>query len=97
MLRWPIDSTSLLKDRFRVNQDQSSANAGTWMALIALLFVGAGLLGIIFVVLPDIILLVSVVLGFALIVFLHYITWGVWLTRASQKWDDDESRSSNGD
>lgn len=64
------------------------------MALVALLLVGAGLLGVMFVVLPDIVLLVSVVLGFALFIFLHYITWGVWLMRACKKWEEDEAQSS---
>lgn len=60
------------------------------MALVALLLVGAGLLGVVFVVFPDIVLLVSAVLVFAVIIFLHYITWGIWLMRASKKWEEDD-------
>lgn len=77
-----------------MKRDQPSADFGTWMALAALLFVGAGLLGIMFVVLPDVIWILFVVLAFAVFIFLHYITWGYWMLRAHQRTEQQESEDS---
>jgi heme/copper-type cytochrome/quinol oxidase subunit 2 len=77
-----------------VNRDHPSPDFGTWMALSALLLVGAGLLGIMFVVLPDVVWIIFVVLGFAIFIFLHYITWGYWMLRAHQRAEQQDADDS---
>ncbi len=64
------------------------------MALSALLLAGAGLLGIMFVVLPDVVWILFVVIGFAIMIFLHYITWGYWMMKAHQRAAEQESEDS---
>jgi hypothetical protein len=65
------------------------------MALVAILFVGAGLLGLMFVVLPDFWKILLVIAGFALFFFLHYITWGRWMLRAQQRAEADAEASDD--
>jgi hypothetical protein len=65
------------------------------MALGALLLAGAALLGMMFVVLPDIVLIVAVVFGFAVFIFLHYITWGYWMMNARQREEQQDADDSS--
>ena len=71
-----------------MDQDQPSGDQSTWLALVALLFISAGLMGIMFVVLPDMALLLLVVAGFALFILLHYFTWGYWMMRAHRRGEE---------
>lgn len=74
-----------------MDRDQPSGDQSTWLALGALLFVGAGLMGIMFVVLPDMVLLLLVVAGFAIFILLHYVTWGYWMMRAHRRAEEVNS------
>ncbi|MBT4866571.1 MAG: hypothetical protein HON53_15825 [Planctomycetaceae bacterium] len=74
-----------MKDRRQV---ESIRNMGTFAALAVLLLIGIGLLALVAVVLPKVIWLVVVVLGFFLMGLFHYVTWGWWLSRLPV--DDDE-------
>lgn len=76
-----------------MDRDQPSGDQSTWLALVALLFIGGGLLGIMFVVLPDMALLLLVVAGFALFILLHYLTWGYWMMRAHRRGEEAEQHS----
>jgi hypothetical protein len=67
-----------MKDR---QQTESIRNMGTLAALAVLLLIGIGLLALVAVVLPKVIWLVVVVMGFFLMGLFHYITWGWWLSR----------------
>jgi hypothetical protein len=54
-------------------------NAPTILALLGLLAVGAGLLGLTALVLPQIFGLLAVILGFFAFGAIHYLLWGWWL------------------
>jgi hypothetical protein len=55
------------------------SNAPTILALLGLLAMGAGLLGLIALVLPQVFGLLAVVLGFFAFGAIHYLLWGWWL------------------
>jgi hypothetical protein len=60
-----------------------SRNEGTWLALVMVLGIAGGLIGLVAVILPDIIGLVVVAQMFCAMIVLHYFTWGRWLTRVT--------------
>ena len=55
------------------------SNSPTILALLGLLAVAAGLLGLIALVLPQVFGFVAVVLGFFAFGAIHYLLWGWWL------------------
>ncbi len=57
----------------------AQSNAPTILALLGLLAIGAGLLGLIALVLPQVFGLLAVVLGFFAFGAIHYLLWGWWL------------------
>jgi CHASE2 domain-containing sensor protein len=65
-------------------------NAGTVLALFALLLFGAGLLGISALVIPAFLGFIPVIGGLVLLGVFHYVTWGRWLSRKLQSDTDDE-------
>ena len=70
-------------------QSSADRNSGTFLALLALMFVGGGLLMLVAVVLPQALGLVVVVFGFFLMGLLHYVTWGWWLSRMHVEEDEE--------
>jgi hypothetical protein len=58
---------------------RSQSNAPTILALLGLLGVAAGLLGLSALVLPQVFGLLAVVLGFFAFGAIHYLLWGWWL------------------
>ncbi|HUE15590.1 MAG TPA: hypothetical protein VMR25_15595 [Planctomycetaceae bacterium] len=57
----------------------AQSNAPTILALLGLLVIGAGLLGLIALVLPQVFGLLAVVLGFFAFGAIHYLLWGWWM------------------
>lgn len=72
-------------------------NEGTWLALIFLLVVSGGLLGLVSMILPDIFNLVSVLLLFVGFIALHYFTWGRWLMQHAATEDPVAPRETPGE
>lgn len=64
-------------------------NLGTLIALAALVLASFGFLLLISTVLPQVMWLVVVVVGFFLLGLFHYFTWGRWLSRMTAQ-DEDE-------
>ncbi len=71
---------------------RSSNNAPTILALIGLLGVAAGLLGLSVLVLPQMFGLVAVVAGFFAFGAIHYLLWGWWMQPVAME-DDATSQS----
>jgi hypothetical protein len=57
----------------------AQSNAPTILALLGLLGIGAGLLGLTALVLPQAFGLLAVVVGFFAFGAIHYLLWGWWL------------------
>ncbi|GDY07290.1 hypothetical protein LBMAG52_07760 [Planctomycetia bacterium] len=72
----------------RPSDDQR--NSATFAALAMLLLISAGLLALVAFVLPQVLWLVVIVIGLGLIVVLHYMIWGRWLT--SRLRDEEEAQ-----
>jgi len=71
-----------------------SREAGTWGALVALLVVSFGLLGLIALVTPHLLGVVLVVGGLGGFVVMHYVLWGWWLGQSLTH--DAELRDNDG-
>jgi hypothetical protein len=67
----------------------AQSNAPTILALLGLLAIGAGLLGLIALVLPQVFGLLAVVLGFFAFGAIHYLLWGWWLRPLPIKDEND--------
>lgn len=76
--------------RSRDHRPPPPSGAGTALALIALLFIVAGLVVLVGVVLPQALWLVVVVFGFVFIGILHYLTWGRMMRNPYEDEEDDE-------
>jgi hypothetical protein len=70
------------------------SNAPTVLALLGLLALAGGLLGLIALVLPQVFGLLAVVLGFFAFGAIHYLLWGWWLRPIPAPDDDSPERSS---
>ena len=68
----------------------TQGNAPTILALLGLLAVAAGLLGLTALVLPQVFGFLAVVLGFFAFGAIHYLLWGWWLRPVPI--DDDEEQ-----
>ena len=75
-----------------MNRPQQS-DAPTILALLGLLAIAAGLLGLVALVLPQIFGLLAVVLGFFAFGAIHYLLWGWWLRPVPIKDDPDANVS----
>ena len=64
-------------------------NTGTALALVALLFVAAALLGLGALVMPQVFGFPAVVFGFLCVSALHYVLWGWWLKAKPLDEEDD--------
>jgi hypothetical protein len=74
----------------------AQSNAPTILALLGLLAVGAGLLGLVALVLPQVFGLLAVVLGFFAFGAIHYLLWGWWMHPLPIKDDPDlDNESTN--
>lgn len=71
---------------------KEQSNAPTILALLGLLGVAAGLMGISALVLPQIFGLLAVVLGFFAFGAIHYLLWGWWMHPLPV--DDESERST---
>jgi hypothetical protein len=72
----------------------AQSNAPTILALLGLLAVGAGLLGLVALVLPQVFGLLAVVLGFFAFGAIHYLLWGWWMHPLPIKEDTDSDNES---
>jgi hypothetical protein len=68
----------------------AQSNAPTILALLALLAVGAGLLGLTALVMPQAFGFLAVIVGFFAFGAINYLIWGWWLQPIAL---DDESHS----
>jgi hypothetical protein len=68
----------------------AQSNGPTILALLGLLIVGAGLLGLVALVLPQVFGLLAVVLGFFAFGAIHYLLWGWWMHPLPIKDDPDD-------
>jgi len=68
-----------------------SSNSGTFLALFALLVVAAGLLALTAMVTPAVFGFLIVVFGFVFYGALHYVLWGWWVGRSSDRDDEEPS------
>lgn len=73
----------------------NSGNAGTVLALIALLAMGGGLLGLTAMVMPAAFGLLAVIFGFVCFGALHFLLWGWWMPNSSDSAEDESSDSEN--
>lgn len=71
-----------MSDEFDIPRaTDAKRNAATCLALVGMLLVGAGLLALTAMVLPQIRGLILVAGGLGLFIALHFVTWGWWLGR----------------
>lgn len=79
------------------NDDQRQmADLGTYVALLGVLLLGAALLGLVAMVLPNLLVIVAVALAFGYSILLHYFVWGYWLANyLRRKYPDEADPSSN--
>ena len=67
----------------------SGRSGGTWLGLFFLLFVAAGFIGLIGMILPQVRGLLLVVGGMVGFFGIHYITWGRWLSSIVERDEND--------
>ncbi|RMG40922.1 MAG: hypothetical protein D6725_02405 [Planctomycetota bacterium] len=85
-----------------MNSDEArKRNLATYTALVGLLLMALGLVGLSAMVLPQIVQIVGVIIGFVVFVAVHYFTWGVWMCRKRDRWlrqqqQQDESPRTGG-
>lgn len=68
------------------------SDAATAIALLGLIVLGAGLLGLMALVLPQLLGIVIVVLIFAVPAALHYLIWGWWMSQMRDEEADQEEQ-----
>ncbi len=73
----------------RPSDDQR--NSATFAALMMVLLVSGGLLGLIAFVLPQVLWIGLVAAGLGLSVVVHYLVWGRWLSSVLREESDDET------
>lgn len=83
--------TPRLPGEARKNRNQAQ-DRGTWLALLMVIGGVAGFIGLVSMIMPDFARLLTVVAGFFFFVFLHYFTWGRWLSNKvhAMEQEDDE-------
>lgn len=72
--------------------NDSNRELSTWTALLGLLVISGGLIFLAALVVPQVLGIVLVVLGFGGMFVLHYLTWGWWLSRLPPPEDVSEER-----
>lgn len=65
------------------------------LALLALLAVGGGLVGLTALVMPAALGFVAVVFGFFCFGAIHYLLWGWWMPRVTRNENDREENEGN--
>jgi hypothetical protein len=65
--------------RPRPRKEPATSNGGTALALLALLVVAGGLVGLGMLIMPQVFYLPAVVFGFFCFGAIHYLLWGWWL------------------
>lgn len=73
----------------RKTRPASQRNEGTWIAMIFVIGIIAGLFALVSLILPDIFGLLFVLAAFGGFVALHYFTWGRWLIRRQAQMQAD--------
>jgi CHASE2 domain-containing sensor protein len=76
--------------RPRPSREQKPTSGGTALALLALLAVTGGLIGLGTLVMPQVFGIVGVVFGFFCFGAIHYLLWGWWLKALPPEEDKDE-------
>lgn len=67
------------------------SNTGTWLALFGLLIAGGLLLGLAAMVVPQLLGILLVGVGFLYLLAFHYVVWGRRMSAAMRETDPDES------
>jgi hypothetical protein len=62
-------------------RSDAGSDAGTFLALAALIVAAVGLLLLTALVMPSVVGIVGVVVAFVLFAAFHYLVWGWWLSR----------------
>lgn len=70
-----------MSDARRPQGGTGRSDAGTWLALFALVLLAGGFLGLTAMVFPQFVVVPLVVFGFVFVCVFHYVTWGRWLGR----------------
>ena len=70
----------------------SRSDAATAIALLGLVVLAAGLLGLMALVLPQLLGIVIVILIFAVPAALHYLAWGWWMSQIRDEELEREKR-----
>lgn len=76
----------------RPRKEKKPGNTGTALALIALLTVTGGLIGLGTLVMPQVFALPAVVFGFICFGAIHYLLWGWWFRMLPTEDDEDETK-----
>lgn len=76
--------------RPRPRKEPAPSNGGTAIALLALLAVAGGLIGLGTLVMPQVFGLPAVVFGFFCFGAIHYLLWGWWLKSVPPDEEDEE-------
>lgn len=63
-------------------------NSATFAALMMVLTVAGGLLGLVAFVLPQVLWIILVAAAIAVSILLQYLVWGRWLTQALREEDE---------
>jgi hypothetical protein len=75
---------------------RGQSNAATAIALFGLVLIGAALLGLMALVLPQLLGIVVVILIFAVPAAFHYLVWGWWLSQMKDEQAEDEANAEDG-
>lgn len=76
--------------RPRPRKEPATSNGGTALALLALIAVAGGLVGLGTLVMPQVFGLPAVVFGFFCFGAIHYLLWGWWLKSIPPEDEDEE-------
>ncbi len=74
--------------------EKKAKDAATYIAVIVMAVMGIGILLFCALVLPDVVLIIFVLFGFAFTIYLQYIIWGRRLSQLYAK-QEEESDSDN--
>ena len=75
---------------------RNESNAGTAIAMVAMVFVSAAMLGLMALVLPQLLGVLLVILIFAVPAVFHYLIWGWWLSQARPTDAEDDRPEDRG-
>lgn len=72
-------------------QRQNTQNGGTWIALVFVFAVIAGLIALTSQIMPQVTGLILVVAGLFFFIAFHYFTWGRWLMARMERLQEEEA------